>query len=130
MEQDDGCGLGIGSLTEVVAGPAQAQFAGGGAGADLAGAITVKEVPDERRRQPFDQLQFFIGPKLTGEAGFFAFELTPAGGPARRWLATAELPPVRLQAALRLRPRSALSSAEAPAMMRPGGRSATGEARF
>ena len=30
--------LGIRSLTEVVAGPAQAQFAGRGAGADLAGA--------------------------------------------------------------------------------------------
>jgi hypothetical protein len=106
-------GVEVSGVEFVEAGPAQAQFAGGGAGADLAGAITVKEVPDERCRQPFDQLQFFIGPKLTGEAGFFAFELTPAGGPARRWEATAELPSVRLQTALRLRPRRALSSAEA-----------------
>jgi hypothetical protein len=76
----------------VEAGTGQAQFSGGGAGADLAGAITVEEVTDERRRQTFDQLKFFIGPKLTGEGGFIALELTPAGGPARRWEATAELP--------------------------------------
>jgi hypothetical protein len=121
------------SVEFVEAGTGQTQFAGGGAGAELAGAMTVEEVTDERRRQTFDQLKFFIGPKLTGEGGFIALELTPAGGPAQRWEATAGLPYVRLQTALRLRPRRALSSAEAlgeATELRPGGNSPRSLFRF
>jgi hypothetical protein len=93
-----GFGLAVRAGAEIIgvefveAGTGQTQFAGGGAGADVAGAITVEEVSDERCRQTFDQLKFFIGPKLTGEGGFIALELTPAGGPAQRWEATAGLP--------------------------------------
>lgn len=50
----------------VEAGTGQAQFLGGGAGADLAGAITLEQMTDERRRVTFDQLKFFIGPKVAG----------------------------------------------------------------
>jgi hypothetical protein len=42
-------------------------LSGGGAGANLAGAIIVKEMTDERNRVTFGQLKFFIGPKVTGK---------------------------------------------------------------
>jgi hypothetical protein len=61
------------------AGTCESQFAGSSAGADLAGAITVEEMTDERNGQSFDQLWFFIGPKITEEDGFFALRLETAG---------------------------------------------------
>jgi hypothetical protein len=51
----------------------QSQFGGGGAGADLAGAETVKEVTDERGGQTFEQLWFFIGGKITEGRWIFRF---------------------------------------------------------
>jgi hypothetical protein len=46
----------------VEAGARQSQFVGSGAGAELAGAVTVEQMPDEGSGQAFDQLLFFIGP--------------------------------------------------------------------
>jgi hypothetical protein len=43
-----------------------AQLPGGGVGEDVTGTVTVEEMPDERHRVAFDQLKFFIGPKVTG----------------------------------------------------------------
>jgi len=63
----------------VEAGTGQSQFEGGGASAEVAGAMTVEEVTDEWRGQTFGQLCFFIGPSLAEEGGFIALELTPAG---------------------------------------------------
>ena len=80
-----GVGVAVGAGAQVVgvefveAGTRQSQFAGGGASADLAGAITVKEMTDERSGETFDQLWFFIGPKLTEGGGFFALQLETAG---------------------------------------------------
>jgi hypothetical protein len=67
-----GVGLAVGAGMEVIgvefieAGAGQAQLPGGSAGADLAGAMTVEEMTDERSGVTFDQLKFFIGPKVTG----------------------------------------------------------------
>jgi hypothetical protein len=66
-------GVAVGGGVEIIgvefveAGAGQAQLSGGGAGADLPGAIMVKEVTDERSGMPFDQLKFFIGPKVAGK---------------------------------------------------------------
>jgi hypothetical protein len=49
----------------IEAGTGQPEFIGGGASADLTGTITVEQMADERRGQTFDQLLFFIGPKIT-----------------------------------------------------------------
>ena len=65
------------------------------------------------------QLQFFIVPSFSTTGGlcppdplgFFALELIPAGA-RRATLRRPALPLIRLQSALRLRPRRALSSAE------------------
>jgi hypothetical protein len=71
-----------------------------------------QEVTDQRSRQPFDQLSFFIAARMTEKDGFIALELAPAGACRAAWMQPS-LPFARLQAALRLRPRRALSSAEA-----------------
>jgi len=66
-------GLAVGAGVEVLGvkfvetGPGQAQLAGGGAGADLADAIAVEKMADERSGVPMDQLKSFIGPKVTGK---------------------------------------------------------------
>lgn len=62
-----GAGVEITGVEFVEAGTGQAQLSGGGAGADLADAITVKEMTDERSGVTFDQLKFFIGPKVAGK---------------------------------------------------------------
>jgi hypothetical protein len=62
-----GAGLEIFGVEFVEAGTGQAQLSGRGASADLAGAITGEEMTDERRGQTFEQLSFFIGPKITEE---------------------------------------------------------------
>ena len=68
-----GVGLAVGAGVEIFgvefveAGTGQAQLSGGGAGANLAGAIAVEEMTDERNGVPMDQLKFFIGPKVTGK---------------------------------------------------------------
>lgn len=67
-----GVGLAVGAGVEIIsvefveAGVGQAQLSGGGAGADLAGAIIMEEMTDERSGMTFDQLRFFIGPKVAG----------------------------------------------------------------
>jgi hypothetical protein len=67
-----GVGLAVRAGVEIIgiefveAGTGQAQFSGGGAGADMTGAMTVEEMTDERSGVTFDQLKFFIGPKVTG----------------------------------------------------------------
>jgi hypothetical protein len=58
-----GAGPEVLAVKFIEAGTAQPQFAGGGAGTDLAVAITVEKMTDERRGQTFDQLLFFIGPR-------------------------------------------------------------------
>jgi len=63
----------------VEAGTGQSQFAGGSAVTDLAGAITVEQMTNERSRKAFNQLLCFIVPKMTEESGFFALKLAPAG---------------------------------------------------
>lgn len=57
-----GVGVAVGAGVQVVgvefveAGTSQSQFGGGGASADLAGAVTVQEMADEWSGQTFDQL--------------------------------------------------------------------------
>jgi hypothetical protein len=57
-----GVGVAVGAGVQVVgvefveAGTSQSQFVGGGASADLAGAVTVQEMADEWSGQTFDQL--------------------------------------------------------------------------
>ena len=63
-----GAGVEILGVEFVETGTGQAQLSGGGAGADVAGAITVEEMTDERSGVTADQLKFFIGPKVTGKA--------------------------------------------------------------
>ena len=63
----------------IEAGAGQPQFAGGGASAEMTGAITVKEMPDQRRRQTVEELCFCMRRSLSEKNGFFALELTPAG---------------------------------------------------
>lgn len=62
-----GAGVEVNGVEFVEAGTGQAQLSGGGAGADLTGAITMEEVTEERSGVTFDQLKFFIGPKVTGK---------------------------------------------------------------
>ena len=63
-------GLTMGASVEVFgvefveAGAGQAQLSGRSAGADLTSAITVEEMTDERSGMTFDQLSFFIGPRV------------------------------------------------------------------
>lgn len=52
----------------------QAQFVSGGAGADLAGAITVEEMTDEWGGQSFDELLSFMGATITEGRWIFRFE--------------------------------------------------------
>jgi hypothetical protein len=68
-----GAGAEVIGVEFVEAGMGQSQFGGGGAGADLAGAETVKEVTDERGGQTFEQLWFFIGGKITEGRWIFRF---------------------------------------------------------
>jgi hypothetical protein len=51
----------------VETGTGEAQLSGGGAGADLAVAITVEEMADERSGVTMDQLKFFIRAKIAGK---------------------------------------------------------------
>jgi hypothetical protein len=114
-----GVGLAVGAGMEILgvefveAGTGQAQVSGCGASADLAGAITVEEMTDERRGQTFEQLSFFIGPKITEERWIYRIGTDSGRGRPGGDFAPPSLPYVRLQTALRLRPRRALSSAEA-----------------
>ena len=71
-----------------------------------------QKMPDEGSGQTFDQLGFFIAAKMSEDDGFFALKLAPAGA-CRAAVKQPSLPSARLQAALGLRPRRALSSAEA-----------------
>jgi hypothetical protein len=54
----------------VEAGTGQSQFAGGSARTNLANAITMKQMTNERSGQSFDQLLFFIGAMITGKVDF------------------------------------------------------------
>ena len=101
-----GFGLTLGAGAEAIrvkcveAGAGQPEFAGGGASAELAGAITVEEMPDQRRRQTVDELCFFRWGSLPENEwmndGFFALELTPAGaGRAARSDPTCRMPDFR-----------------------------------
>jgi hypothetical protein len=56
-----GAGVEIIGVEFVEAGAGQAQLPGGSTGADLAGAMTVEEMTDERSGVTFDQLKFFMG---------------------------------------------------------------------
>ena len=62
-----GAGVEVFGVEFVEARTRQSQLPGGGAGADLADAMTVEEVTDERCGMAFDQLKFFIGPKVAGK---------------------------------------------------------------
>jgi hypothetical protein len=53
---------------------------GGGTGADLAGAVTVEQVTDERSGETFDQLWFFIGAKIREGRWIFRFEADTGRG--------------------------------------------------
>jgi hypothetical protein len=75
-----GAGAEVLGVKLVETGTCQSQFAGRSAGADLAGAITVQEVADEWSGQSFDQLWFFMGPKITEERWIFRFLAAPAEG--------------------------------------------------
>jgi hypothetical protein len=81
--------LGAGPQVEAVefveAGAGQGQFAGGGVGTDLAGAVAGQNVADERSGQAFDQLGFFIAARMSKEDGFFALKLMPAGASRAAW---------------------------------------------
>ena len=78
-----------------------------------------EEMADQWRGDAMGELEFFIAGRMEEEEGFDALKLTPAE-PAGACRATPEarpgLPFVRLQTALRLRPRRALSSAEVKAL--------------
>jgi hypothetical protein len=80
-----GFGLALSTGAEVIgeefveAGAGQPQFAGDAASAELAGAITVEQMPDQRSRQTVDELCFFMGGSLAEKNGFIALELAPAG---------------------------------------------------
>ena len=60
--------------------------------------------------------------KITQSRGFIALRLIPAGA-SRAAVGRPDRPFIRLQTALRLRPRRALSSAEAKRVSMPTGRS-------
>jgi hypothetical protein len=80
-----GFGLTLSAGVEVIgvefveAGAGQAEFDGGGTSAEMAGAMTVEEMTDQRSRQTVDELCFFMRGSLPEKKGFFALELTPAG---------------------------------------------------
>lgn len=83
-----GAGAQVLGIKFVEAGTGQPQLGGSGAGADLSGAEAVEQMTDERGGKALDQLSLFMGLILTKGDGFIALELTPAGGPARRWKST------------------------------------------
>lgn len=60
-------------------GTSQSQCLGGRTGTDLTGAKVVEQMPDDRCREAFDPLGFFIGPNDQKAGGFFAWELETAG---------------------------------------------------
>jgi hypothetical protein len=70
-----GFGLALGAGAEVIrvefveAGAGQPEFAGGGASAELAGAITVEEMADQRSGQTVDELCFFMWGSLPEKNG-------------------------------------------------------------
>lgn len=75
-----GAGAEVSGVQFVEAGTGEAQFMGGGASTDLAGAETVEQVTDERAGQTFDQLWFFIGAKVTEGRWIFRFEADTGRG--------------------------------------------------
>ena len=106
----------------VVAAEAESQFEGDRFGREQAGAGLCEEMADQWRGDAMGELKFFIAGRMEEEEGFDALKLTPAEA-AGACRATPEarpgLPFVRLQTALRLRPRRALSSAEAKTLCSP-----------
>jgi len=87
-----GAGAQIGRVELVEAGAGEAEFGRGGAGVEVAGAVTGQEMTDDGGWETVDQLEFFMGTKLKGRQGFCALELTPAGaGPAARGRRTCRL---------------------------------------
>lgn len=115
-----GVGVALGAGAQVVAvefveaGPGEAQFGGGLDGGEFRSAVAGQEMTDDGGWEAVDQLEFFMGVRLKGWQGFCALELAPAGA-CRAAVKRPGLPFARLQTALRLRPRRALSSAEATA---------------
>jgi hypothetical protein len=63
----------------VEAGAGQPEFTGGGASAEMAGAMTVEEMTDQWSGQTMEELVFFMRGSLPEKKGFFALVLTPAG---------------------------------------------------
>ena len=107
-----GASLEVVTVEFVEAGARQPQFAGGVSGGKLPGAVAVQQVADEGSREAFDELELFIRTSLPEESGFIALRLMPAGA-SRAAVRRPDRPFIRLEAALRLRPRRALSSAQA-----------------
>ena len=64
----------------VAAGAGQAEFAGGGAGAEVAGAMAVEEMPDQRSRQTMDELVVFMRRRLPEEEWIYRFETATGQG--------------------------------------------------
>ena len=109
-----GGGAQRGAVEFVEAGLGQLQFGLNAGGGEWAGAERGQQMANERSGQAMDQWEFFIGSRVGEAEGFCALKLTPA-----------ELGPAGRLSGFRRRsgcvPAEARSSAEAPAMMRPGG---------
>ena len=80
-----GTGPEVWAVEFVETGARQVQFAGGLVGGEFLAAVSGQEMADERSGQALDQLGFFMGARVTGEDGFFAFKLMPAGLAGRSW---------------------------------------------
>jgi hypothetical protein len=119
-----GAGLEVVAVKFVEAGARQPQFTGGVWGGESAGAVAVEQVADEGSREAFAELELFIRTSLPEESGFIALRLMPAGA-SRAAVRRPDRPFIRLEAALRLRPRRALSSAQAGSLSVPSTRPAT-----
>ena len=107
-----GAGAEVIRVEFVEAGAGQPEFDGGGTSAEVASAMTVEEMTDQRSGQTVDELVFFMRRRLPEKNGFNALKLLPARA-SRAAVWRPDWPFSRLQAVLRLRPRRALSSAEA-----------------
>jgi len=101
----------------VKAGVGQIQFVGSLGCGKFSLPMRGQKMTDERHGQTFDQLQFFIMGRITEGNGFIALELMPAGA-CRAAMRRPGRPFIRLESALGLRPRRALSSAQARAWSR------------
>jgi hypothetical protein len=98
----------------VKAGVGQIQFDSGLGRRELSVPMRGQKLTDKRCGQTFDQLKFFIEGRITEENGFIALELIPAGASRAAMTRPGRLF-IRLESALGLRPRRALSSAQARA---------------